>query len=204
MLNLIQPRPVALPRAAGFLFMLLPAVEEHSASDLCSASGVIALRFSLKTLLALPLLAALTYWLVLPVIYSQRYYVISNLHIKGWDLTKMQDGELNEIIPRRVSGTIEYPNGEREDVYTHRHEIDGVTISVQPFGVAFETDSTRWHNEKAIRKVHQEMLAFLKRNPDIGIVRGVKLEVYVYRSDGTTGLRKQQVSFTRFDTYPPG
>ena len=179
------------------------AVEEHSASDLCTASGVIGLRFSLKTLLALPLLAALTYWLILPVIYSERYYVLSNLHIKGWDLTKMQDGELNEIIPRLVSGTVEYPNGGREKLYTHKHEIDGVTISAQPFGVAFETATTRWHNAKAIRKVDREMRAFLKRNPDIGIVREVKLEVYVYRSDGLTGHRKQQISFTRFDTYPP-
>jgi len=185
------------------LFTLLVAVGEHSASKLCSASGVIGLRFSLKTLLALPLLAALTYWLVLPVIYSERYYVLSNLHIKGWDLTKMQDGKLNEMIPGRVSGWVEYPNGRRETLYTQKHEIDGVTISAQPFGVAFATDSTRWHNAKAIRKVHQEMRAFLKRNPDIGIVRGVKLEVYVYRSDGLTGHRKQQISFTRFDTYPP-
>ena len=161
------------------------------------------MRFSLKTLLALPLLAALTYWLVLPVIYSERYYVLSNLHIKGWDLNKMDKDELNEMIPRRISGTIEYPNGKRDNVYTHKHKIDGVTISAQPFGVAFETSSTRWHNAKAVRKVDQEMRAFLKRNPDIGIVRGAKFEVYAYRSDGLRGRKKHQISFTRFDTYPP-
>lgn len=181
------------------------AVEEHSTSD----SGITALRFSLKTLLALPLLAALTYWLVLPVIYSERYYVISNLHIKGWDLTKMEDGDLNKMIPHLPSPEELKKDGSGIvldgvlEAYAIKHKIDGVTISAQPFGVAFETDSTRWHNAKAIRKVDREMRAFLKRNPDIGIVRGVKLEVYAYRSDGLRGRKKHQISFTRFDTYPP-
>ena len=171
------------------------------------------MRFSLKTLLALPLLAALTYWLVLPVIYSERYYVLSNLHIKGWDLNKMDSDELNEMIPHLPSAEelkkdqsgivldgVLYGDFEG---YAIKHKIDGVTISAQPFGVAFETSSTRWHSAKAIRKVDREMRAFLKRNPDIGIVRGAKFEVYAYRSDGLRGRKKHQISFTRFDTYPP-
>ncbi len=129
--------------------------------------------------------------------------MLSNLHIKGWDLNKMDRDELNEMIPRRIFGTIEHPNGKTDNIYTYKHRIDGVTITAQPFGVAFETSSTRWHNAKAIRKVDREMRAFLKRNPDIGIARGATFEVYVYRSDGLRGIKEHQISFTRFDTYPP-
>lgn len=101
------------------------------------------MRYSLKTLLALPLIAivtcSITYSTILPFVYSERYYVLSNLHIKDWGLNKMEK-ELNKRIPERVIGEVEYPNGDVGNVYSNKQTIDGVTISAQPFGVAFSTD----------------------------------------------------------------
>jgi len=47
----------------------------------------------------LPVVAAITFWVVLPAVYSENYYVISNLHLEGWDLRKMTDEQINQRIP---------------------------------------------------------------------------------------------------------
>jgi hypothetical protein len=158
------------------------------------------MRYSLKALLAIPVVVALAYSIILPVIYSERYSVLSNLHIKDWGLNKMEK-ELNKRIPERVIGEVEYPNGDVGNVYSNKQTIDGVTISAQPFGVAFSTDSTRWNHKKAVEKVDKQMRAFLDRNPDL-VSDWAAIEVYTYR--GPRGyVKKRQISYNRFDMYPP-
>ena len=45
--------------------------------------------------------------------------------------------ELNEMIPRRIFGTIEHPNGKTDNIYTYKHRIDGVTSCSNLFSTSF-------------------------------------------------------------------
>ena len=149
------------------------------------------MRFSLKTLLVFPLVAAITYWIVLPVIYSERYYVLSNLHIKGWDLSTIGEKELDQII-----------FGEESNSFYLSKTTDGIAISAQMFGVAFSTDSTRWQYTKAVEKVDEAMQALLKRHPDLA-ADCAAVEVYALDATGNPDRKvKRQMSYTRFENYP--
>lgn len=149
------------------------------------------MRFSLKTLLVLPLIVAIIYWIVLPVIYSERYYVLSNLHIKGWDLRTIEEKELDRII-----------FGMESNSFYVAKTTDGIRISAQMFGVAFSTDSRRGQSTKAVENVDEAMQAFLKRNPAL-VVDWAAVEVYALDTTGKPGhLVKRQVSYTRFENYP--
>ena len=103
-----------------------------------------------------------------------------------------------EELKKDQSGIVLYGDFEG---YAIKHKIDGVTIR-QTFGVAFETSGTRWHSAKAIRKVDREMRAFLKRNPDIGIVRGQSSRFMLTVQTGYVAERSIR-SASRDSTYPP-
>ena len=154
------------------------------------------MRYSLKTLLALPLIVIVTYWItystILPFVYSERYYVLSNLHIQGWNLRTIGEKELDQMI-----------FGKESDSFYMRNTIDGITISVQLFGVAFSTDTTRWQYTQAVNRVDGAMQAFLKRNPDL-VADWAAIEVYAIDATDTPNRGiKRQISYTRFKTYPP-
>ena len=164
------------------------------------------MRFSLKALLVLPVVAAITFWVVLPAVYSENYYVISNLHLEGWELRKMTDVQINQRIPflpppedrEKPAGNDHYTEYK---AYAMSHWIEGVKISAQVDCVAFEMQSTRWYHAKAVTKVHEQMRAFLRRNPDLKPSRAA-VEIVAYDRLGPGNLRKRQISYTRFDSYP--
>jgi len=150
------------------------------------------MRYGLKPLLAIPVVAAIIFWFVLSEIRSERYYVLSNLHIQGWDLLTIGEKELDQMI-----------FGKESDAFYMRNTIDGITISVQLFGFAFSTDTTRWQYTQAVNRVDEAMQAFLKRNPDL-VADWAAIEVYAIDATDTPnhGI-KRQISYTRFKTYPP-
>ena len=156
------------------------------------------MRYSLKTLLALPLIAIVTYRItystILPFVYSERYYVLSNLHIKDWDLLSMGESELDQMI-----------FGKKSESFYMSNTTDGIKTSVQMFGFAFSTASTRWDHKKAVEKVDKQMREFLGRNPDL-VSDWAAIEIYTYEPDyryGPNYVKKRQISYTRFETYPP-
>ena len=166
-----------------------------------------AVRYSLKALLALPVVVALAYWIVLLGFYSKRYYVLSNLHIVGWDLNRMGVEELNKRIPYLPS-----PEESKEDelakfveAYPLEHQIDGVIISTQFSCVAFSKVSTQWNHKNAVKDVHKQMREFLDRNLDL-VPTGATVTIYALEPDyryGSGHAKKHQVSNFRFETYPP-
>ena len=126
------------------------------------------MRYSLKTLLALPLIVIVTYSTILPFVYSERYYVLSNLHIKDWDLLSMEESELDQMI-----------FGKESDSFYMSNTTDGIKTSVQMFGFASSTASTRWDHKKAVEKVDKQMREFLGRNPDL-VSDWAAIEIYTY------------------------
>lgn len=150
------------------------------------------MRYGLKPLLAIPVVAAIIFWFVLSEIRSERYYVLSNLHIQGWDLLTIGEKELDHMI-----------FGKESDSFHMSNTIDGITISVQLFGFAFSTDTTRWQYTHAVNRVDEAMQAFLKRNPDL-VADWAAIEVYAIDATDTPNRGiKRQISYTRFKTYPP-
>ena len=108
-----------------------------------------AIRYGLKALLAIPVVAAIIFWFVLSEIRSERYYVLSNLHIQGWDLRTIGEKELDHMI-----------FGKESDSFYMRNTTDGITISVQLFGFAFSTDTTRWQYTQAVTELMRRCKRF--------------------------------------------
>ncbi|MGB0600411.1 MAG: hypothetical protein ACPGLY_27355 [Rubripirellula sp.] len=150
------------------------------------------MRYGINVLLAILVVAAIIFWFVLSEIRSERYYVLSNLHIQGWDLRTIGEKELDQMI-----------FGKESDSFHMSNTTDGITISVQMFGVAFSTDTTRWQYTQAVNKLDEAMQAFLKRNPDL-VADWAAIEVYALdATDKPNHKIKRQISYTRFETYPP-
>ena len=93
--------------------------------------------------------------------------------------------------------------GKESESFYLSNTTDGITTSAKMFGVAFSTDSTCWQYTVATKKVDEAMQAFLKRNPGL-LADWAEMEVYALDATVTPNhVEKRQISYTRFETYPP-
>ena len=177
------------------------------------------MRFSLRTLLTLPLIVATPFFCYsLLRKYSEPYFFDGIICIEAWDLSNQTDEFRARLIKDYppVKYTTFYESGEihegqsTDDVgyanecYFPKFESDGISISRRLFFMQFESMSTRWSYKKKLNEIEERYRNLFQGNPEIICTR-FKLRVYADDPLGLHGRkdkRSRTIYFADLDSYP--
>ena len=152
------------------------------------------MRFSLRTLLGLLLVAALLRFGWKKYLSPEDNYIEILVHLKGWDLGKSNSLEATNMVNRP------FPDKGQNKVGDLYRGVDRVSISPGFSGFFFKTRFRDWDRDQAVQRLRDVVGAFIDADPKLQIDYFEMREFTLEFADDTR--IKQNLRETTSESFP--
>ncbi len=152
------------------------------------------MRFSLRTLLGLLLVAALLMFGWKKYLSPEDNYIEILVHLKGWDLGKSNSLEATNMVNRP------FPDKGQNKVGDLYRGVDRVSISPGFSGFFFKTRFRDWDRDQAVQRLRDVVGAFIDADPKLQIDYFEMREFTLEFADDTR--IKQNLRETTSESFP--
>ena len=152
------------------------------------------MRFSLRTLLGLLLVAALLMFGWKKYVSPEDNYIEIGVFLKDWDLGKSNSFEVTDMVNRP------FPDKGQNPVGNFYRGVDRVSISPGYSAIWFKTRFRDWDRDHAVQRLRDVVGAFLDADPNLQIDYFEMREFTLEFTDDTR--IKQNLRETTSESFP--